>query len=400
MVTPMALRDSAKSDVIVIGCDTGPQPIIPLLPAYTAAIYDNPSRSWFKNHRVGFWIATGQSLNKVLPLKLGLEPQNLGLDAIRQKWEDYLQKDKTAAPAALPALTELAAKVLEGFDPNQLAMTRFVLVVPADAKAPEEGAWGKACVDVVLVAAQHDTAVEDLNDWVAFCSGRGLLSLLRPAAPAPSTGAAPSAVAVARRRRYGWPAPGSGGASSGDETRTDRKPDVSKPDANKQQDGAPADASSRRTAQGLDRRPSPGPGQRAKPADRVAKVDPMHLVFVEGYDLRLVNDPGAIPAEGKRLIIVALNKDVLRFRIFDGEGKVVVDTDEKRLTKQAQQLGVLREQLKNLWPPHVLTRSEKDWGVAAVTSIVPYTLLEQLKRELIRLTQPSPPQPAQGTARP
>ena len=175
MITPMSRRDSAKSDVIVIAYETGSQRIIPLLPAYKAAIYDNPSRSWFKNHRVGFWVAQGQSLNPVLP-------HTLGLDALRTKWAEYENSDKTISPHVKPTLTELATKVLESFDANQLATTRFVLVVPADADAPAEGAWGKACVNVVLVAAQHDTPVK-VNDWVNFCSGRGLLSLLRRHGP-------------------------------------------------------------------------------------------------------------------------------------------------------------------------------------------------------------------------
>ena len=49
------------------------------------------------------------------------------------------------------------------------------------------------------------------------------------------------------------------------------------------------------------------------------------------YDLRLmssVNDVSGIPTEGERLIVVAAVHDVLHFRIFDGDGKMVVDTDE------------------------------------------------------------------------
>ena len=50
-----------------------------------------------------------------------------------------------------------------------------------------------------------------------------------------------------------------------------------------------------------------------------------------------VKDVGGIPTEGKNLIIVAAVDHVLHFRIFDGDGKVVLDTDEKRLAAQAQQ---------------------------------------------------------------
>ena len=56
-----------------------------------------------------------------------------------------------------------------------------------------------------------------------------------------------------------------------------------------------------------------------------------------GCDLRLmssVNDVSGIPTAGKNLIIVAAVDKVLHFRIFDDDGKAVVDTDEKRLTEQ------------------------------------------------------------------
>ena len=92
------------------------------------------------------------------------------------------------------------------------------------------------------------------------------------------------------------------------------------------------------------------------------------------YDPRLmssVNDVSGIRTEGRNLIIVAVVNNVLHFRIFDGDGKVVVDTDEKRLTKQARQIEDLRKQLESLWPPHELTRSEKSRVITAVTSILP-----------------------------
>ncbi|MBV8347536.1 MAG: protein kinase, partial [Mycolicibacterium sp.] len=92
-----------------------------------------------------------------------------------------------------------------------------------------------------------------------------------------------------------------------------------------------------------------------------------------GFDLRLMsslNDVTGIPTEGKNLIIVAVVDNVLHFRIFDGAGKVVVDTDETRLTEQARQIEDLRRQLESLWPPHELARSDKGRVITAVTSIV------------------------------
>ena len=96
-----------------------------------------------------------------------------------------------------------------------------------------------------------------------------------------------------------------------------------------------------------------------------------------GFDLRLMsslNDVSGIPTEGKNLIVVAAVNNVLHFRSFDGDGKVVVDTDEKRLTEQARKVEDLRKQLERLWPTHELTRSEKARVFTAVTSVVGHTL--------------------------
>jgi hypothetical protein len=96
----------------------------------------------------------------------------------------------------------------------------------------------------------------------------------------------------------------------------------------------------------------------------------------KGVDLRLMSslsDASGIPAEGKDLIIVAAVGQVLHFRVFDGEGKVVVDTSEEGLPAQAQRIEELRGQLQGLWPPHELTRSEKERVIPAVTSIVGHT---------------------------
>ena len=68
-------------------------------------------------------------------------------------------------------------------------------------------------------------------------------------------------------------------------------------------------------------------------------------------DLQLmssVNSVSGIPTEGKNLIIVATVDNVLHFRIFDGDGKKVVDTDEKRLTEQARQIAGSQESTEEL----------------------------------------------------
>ena len=95
-----------------------------------------------------------------------------------------------------------------------------------------------------------------------------------------------------------------------------------------------------------------------------------------GFDLRLMpslNDVNGIPTEGKGLVVVALVNNVLHFRIFDGCGRMEMDTDEPKLTEQARQIEDLRKQLESLWPPHELTRSDKDRITTAVASIVGHT---------------------------
>jgi WD40 repeat protein/tetratricopeptide (TPR) repeat protein len=99
------------------------------------------------------------------------------------------------------------------------------------------------------------------------------------------------------------------------------------------------------------------------------------------YDLRLmssVNDVSGMPTEGKNAIIVAAMDNVLHFRIFGADGKLVVDTDETKLTERAQQLEDLedlRKQLENMWPRHELTRREKRRVITAITSIVGHTFI-------------------------
>ena len=101
-----------------------------------------------------------------------------------------------------------------------------------------------------------------------------------------------------------------------------------------------------------------------------------------GYDLRLtplVHDVGGIPTTGKSLMIVATVKNVLHFRIFHDDGQAIVDTDETKLTAQAELIEDLRKQLKSLWPPHELTKSEKARVIAAVTSIAGHTPPETVR---------------------
>ena len=87
-----------------------------------------------------------------------------------------------------------------------------------------------------------------------------------------------------------------------------------------------------------------------------------------------VKDVSGIPTTGEDLIIVADVDNSLHFRMFDGDGKVVVDTDEKGLTKRSRQIADLRKRLVGLWWVHELAGSERERVITAVTSIVGHTL--------------------------
>ena len=103
----------------------------------------------------------------------------------------------------------------------------------------------------------------------------------------------------------------------------------------------------------------------------VALLD--ELSPTHGCDLRLISSvTGAtdIPKSGKRLIVVAVVDHLVHFRIFNGDGKAVVDMDETRLRERTPQIEILKKRLESLWPPHELTRGEKDEVITAVASVV------------------------------
>jgi exosortase len=110
---------------------------------------------------------------------------------------------------------------------------------------------------------------------------------------------------------------------------------------------------------------------------RIVATGFCYYLLTGGCGLQLmssVKDVSEIPTKGKELIIVATVDNVLHFRMFGGDGTLVVETDEKKLAKQAPQIEVFRKQLVDLQPPHELTASEKDRAITTVTSIVGHTL--------------------------
>ena len=128
--------------------------------------------------------------------------------------------------------------------------------------------------------------------------------------------------------------------------------------------------------------PSPPGGSPPPPGPRsVGPVYPGSLITYDDAlnmlagrtDLQLtpaLNGVTDIPTSGKSRIIVADVDHVLHFRVFDGDGKVIENTNENMLNEQTSKLKDLRNQLQSLWPPHELTHSEKARVNAAIASIV------------------------------
>jgi hypothetical protein len=96
----------------------------------------------------------------------------------------------------------------------------------------------------------------------------------------------------------------------------------------------------------------------------------------DAEDLRLmpsVDDASDLPTEGKNLVIVADVGGVLHFRSFDRDGRIVMDTDETRLTPQAGPIADLKKRLENLWPLQQVWGLERSGVLNAVESIVVHT---------------------------
>ncbi len=102
----------------------------------------------------------------------------------------------------------------------------------------------------------------------------------------------------------------------------------------------------------------------------------------KGFDLELipaVKDAGAVPTGRKGLIIIAAVGNQLHFRVFDWDGRLLVNTNEGRLPELARQIDELRRQLAGLWPPHRIKEAEKPSAIWAVTSIVAQAQFKPLR---------------------
>src|SRR5262249_1978834 len=74
--------------------------------------------------------------------------------------------------------------------------------------------------------------------------------------------------------------------------------------------------------------------------------------------------------EGKRLVVIARVRDMLHFRIFDSDGKMIVDTDESRLTDRSSQVATLKLLLNDPYSESQLSPMGKRKVIATVESIV------------------------------
>jgi RNA polymerase sigma factor (sigma-70 family) len=171
-------------------------------------------------------------------------------------------------------------------------------------------------------------------------------------------------------------------------------------------DPRPAQSGDPRPAQSGDPRPARAPAVMTdvdahpsaghRPADEIvgeieamleAAADLSHGNFGELRLMPAVKDVGGIPTAGKNLVIVADVDHVLHFRIFDRAGKMVADTDEKKPTAQRMWVEFLRQQVAKWWPPHELTRSQKQQIITAVKSIDGPPPMEELRRAHGRIAE-------------
>jgi eukaryotic-like serine/threonine-protein kinase len=133
-----------------------------------------------------------------------------------------------------------------------------------------------------------------------------------------------------------------------------------------------------------------------KPAARYyelrGKVRAKLCAIAQGCDLHLLSSAEAsscVPMAGKNLLVVAAAGGELQFRLFDEDGKQIVDVTSSAAADNDSRVLALRDRLNSLWSPHQLTTIEKHGIVAAVTSILGFTLndaIEDLTRALV--TQP------------
>jgi RNA polymerase sigma factor (sigma-70 family) len=77
-----------------------------------------------------------------------------------------------------------------------------------------------------------------------------------------------------------------------------------------------------------------------------------------------------LPRRGTFLVVVALVRHLLHFRVFNRGGLMSHDANEVMLPEQAREMQELRDRLERLWPPPRPSRKEANDVIAAVRSIL------------------------------
>jgi multidrug efflux pump subunit AcrB len=98
---------------------------------------------------------------------------------------------------------------------------------------------------------------------------------------------------------------------------------------------------------------------------------PGSLPTTEETDFRVLtslNGVNSIPTTGNNQVLVAVVNDVLHFRAFDASGKMIVDTDEKKLEAESRPVLAFKKKNEGWWAPRELTDAEK---VQAIDTIMP-----------------------------
>jgi RNA polymerase sigma factor (sigma-70 family) len=122
-------------------------------------------------------------------------------------------------------------------------------------------------------------------------------------------------------------------------------------------------------------------------ADEIVKEIEAALAMTDGLgagdwcEIRLMpklSDVNALPATGKRLIIVAEVNHALHLRMFDVDGKMILDSAAKRFTNTWVEY--LEQLVPRLWPPHELTFIDRISVVNAVTQIAGRTGRDEFRR--------------------
>jgi hypothetical protein len=108
-------------------------------------------------------------------------------------------------------------------------------------------------------------------------------------------------------------------------------------------------------------------GQLKNTKRKVQDLSGLSPDLIAGYDVRLIHSSTTLdlPTTGKEVVILGHHDDGIFFRIFDSEGRIVIDWVD-----DPGRIGALEEQLPSLDPPHELITTEKGWIIAAVTSLV------------------------------